>query len=151
MPVIFLPGITARLGKDQKTTSKRKIKTNRDNAQLSTGPKSAEGKKASSRSALKHGLLAKDVVITTRAGREDQGEYDEVLAGLRDYYEPVGSAEDLLVQELVKSNWWSARADRCARGDVACAEERHWEAPDESELTQEDLNSPLTEFGVERP
>jgi hypothetical protein len=54
------------------STSPQKIEANQSKSQLSPGPKSAQGKKTSSLNALKHGLLAKDVVITNRAGKEDQ-------------------------------------------------------------------------------
>jgi hypothetical protein len=104
-------------------TSQRKIESNRQNAQLSTGPKSLEGKNTSSCNAYKHGLLTKDAVVTTRAGREDQNEFDKLLAGLRDCYRPNNLVEDLLVQELANSYWRSARAVRCERGDLTCAGE----------------------------
>ncbi len=103
------------------TLSQKKIEANQHNAQLSTGPRSVEGKKTSSRNAAKHGLLVKDIVITTRANKEDQTEFDALLDELRDYYNPIGVAEDLLVQELAISYWRSARALRCERGDVTCA------------------------------
>jgi hypothetical protein len=51
------------------STSPQKIEANQSNSQLSPGPKSAQGKKTSSLNALKHGLLAKDVVITNRPAK----------------------------------------------------------------------------------
>jgi hypothetical protein len=39
------------------------IKANQQNAQKSTGPRTAEGKAAVSRNAVKHGLFASDPVI----------------------------------------------------------------------------------------
>ncbi len=112
--------------------SQKKIEANQRNAQLSSGPRSVEGKKTSSRNAAKHGLLIKDVVITTRANQEDQTEFDALLDELRDYYNPIGIVEDLLVRELAVSYWRSARALRCERGDVTCA----GAAPDQSELSE---------------
>jgi hypothetical protein len=103
------------------TTSKRRIEANRQNAQLSTGPKSAEGKKNSSQNAVKHGLLIENVVITTRGCKEDPDEFEALLSELRECYEPRDIAEDLLVRELVVSYWRSARALRCERSDVTCA------------------------------
>ncbi|MGD1080766.1 MAG: hypothetical protein ABR881_20790 [Candidatus Sulfotelmatobacter sp.] len=114
------------------TTSQKKVEANRRNAQLSTGPTSAEGKETSSLNASKHGLLAKDVVITNRRTKEDQAEFDGLLAEMRDCYRPVGIAEDLLVREMTISYWRSARALRCERGHVTCA----IGAPDESELSE---------------
>ena len=103
------------------TTSQEKIEANRKNAQLSTGPKTEEGKKMSSSNAMTHGLLAKEVVITTGEGKEDEAEFQSLLAGLRDYYHPVGIVEDLRVQELAASDWRTARALRCERGVVTIA------------------------------
>jgi hypothetical protein len=104
------------LNGNAETTSQKKVEANRRNAQLSTGPTSAEGKETSSRNASKHGLLVKDVVITTRDNKEDQAEFDGLLAEMRDFYSPVGIAEDLLVREMTISYWRSARALRCERG-----------------------------------
>jgi hypothetical protein len=118
------------------TTSQKKIEANRQNAQLSTGPKSAEGKMTSSRNAAKHGLLINDVVITARDGKEDQTEFDTLLAELRDYYRPSAIVEDLLVRELAVSYWKSVRALRCERADVTCAS-AVWEESERSELELE--------------
>jgi hypothetical protein len=115
------------------TTSEKKIEANRKNAQFSTGPTSVEGKVKSSRNASKHGLLIKDVVITTRANKEDQTEFDALLAELRECYGPIDIAEDLLVREPAVSYWRSARALRCERADVTCAGTA---APDQSEPSE---------------
>jgi hypothetical protein len=112
------------LGANAGTTSAKKIEANRQNAQSSTGPKTLEGKKTVSRNARTHGLLAKDVVITTGDRKEDQAEFDAMLAGLRDNYKPIGIAEDLLVQELAVSYWRSARALRCEKGELSIREVR---------------------------
>src|SRR5216683_2778444 len=113
--------------------SQKKIEANQRNAQLSTGPRSVEGKKTSSHNASKHGLLIKDVVISVRANKEDQTEFDALLAELRECYGPIDIAEDLLVRELAVSYWKSARALRCERADVTCAGAA---APDQSELSE---------------
>src|SRR5437660_11422647 len=102
-------------GVNKKNTSEKKIHANQKNAQLSTGPKSLQGKKNSSRNSIKHGLLVKDLVATGR-GMEDQGEFDYLLAELRDHWQP----EDLIVQEIAASYWRTRREYRCERGDVTC-------------------------------
>ncbi len=114
------------------STSQGKIEANQRNAQHSTGPKSVEGKKMSSLNAVKHGLLVKDVVITNRAGKEDQTEFDALLAEFRNDYKPSGIAQDLLVRELAISYWKSARALRCERADVTCSSD---DRKDESEFS----------------
>jgi hypothetical protein len=133
----LLAANTVSLGKNnEEATSQNKVETNRRNAQFSTGPTSAKGKKASSQNASKHGLLIKDVVITNRGGKEDQGEFDALLGELCDSYRPSDIVEDLLVRELAISYWKSARALRCERGDVTCARE----TSDESELTESEID-----------
>jgi hypothetical protein len=130
-----LVGNKIPLDGDTETTSQKKVEANRRNAQLSTGPTSAEGKRTSSLNASKHGLLVKDVVITTRDNKEDQAEFDDLLAQMRDYYRPVGIPEDLLVREMTISYWKSARALRCERGHVTCDDA----APNESELSEVEI------------
>lgn len=110
------------VGQDDESTSRNRIEANRRNAQRSTGPTSEEGKKTASSNALKHGLLAKDVVISASDFKEDQAEFDRLLEELRHSYQPTDIAEDLLVQELAVSYWRSARALRCERGDVSCTD-----------------------------
>ena len=99
-------------------TTTKKIEANRRNAQFSTGPKSPEGRKIVAGNARKHCLLAKNLVIDTGPGMEDQAEFDRLLAELREYYKPVGKAEELCVEEMAISYWKSARALRCERGEV---------------------------------
>jgi len=45
-------------------STEAQIHANRQNAQKSTGPKTAEGKAAVSQNAVKHGLIASEAVIT---------------------------------------------------------------------------------------
>jgi hypothetical protein len=44
--------------------SEKQVLANQQNALKSTGPKTDEGKAIAARNSLKHGLLAKEVVIT---------------------------------------------------------------------------------------
>ncbi len=47
----------------QNQVSDKQLAANQRNAKLSTGPKTAEGKEAVKYNALKHGLLAKEVLL----------------------------------------------------------------------------------------
>jgi hypothetical protein len=83
------------------------INANRENAQKSTGPVTAEGKAVVSQNAVKHGLFAvRDVVPT-----ENQAEFDsmreQVLADLA----PVGAMETLLAQRAFSLAWRLKRAE----------------------------------------
>ena len=54
----------------KRPVSERKIQANRQNALRSTGPTTARGKRNVSRNAIKHGILAREVVITAGDGEE---------------------------------------------------------------------------------
>ncbi len=101
-----------------KKTSQRKIEANRRNALRSTGPKTAEGRAIVSKNAVKHGLLAEGILMTAGEGAEDPQEYAVLLAGLREYYGPIGLQEDLLVQEIANCVWKTRRANRAETGEI---------------------------------
>ena len=78
-----------------------RIAINRANAQLSTGPKTPEGKKHSSLNALRHGLTGQIVVMPT----EDLAAYQQHLESFTDEYTPKGATESNLVQALADTSW----------------------------------------------
>ena len=84
------------------------VQANRSNAQKSTGPRTAEGKAVAAQNAVRHGLLAQEVVIKG----EDPGEFefyrDQMLAELA----PAGQMETLLAQRIVGLSWRLRRAER---------------------------------------
>ena len=63
-------------------TTEKQVEANKQNALVSTGPVSAEGKALVSQNAVKHGIFARDLIITSGDGKENQQEYNEVLDGL---------------------------------------------------------------------
>jgi len=63
--------------------------------------------------ALKHGLCSRSNVITQGVCAENQAEFDELLLGLMDSWEPVGVEELSLVQEIGIARWRLARARGC--------------------------------------
>ena len=71
-------------------TSDKQEQANAQNAQLSTGPVTPEGKAVVARNAVKHGIFAKDLVINAGDGREDEMEYHELLDELTKDLSPVG-------------------------------------------------------------
>src|ERR1022692_3839922 len=77
-----------------KPSSERKIQANRQNALRSTGPKTERGKRTVARNAIKHGLLAREVVITAGDGKESPEEFQDLLTRLWEDYEPVGVVEE---------------------------------------------------------
>jgi hypothetical protein len=102
----------------KKPTSQKKIEANRRNAQRSTGPKTAMGKRAVSRNALKHGLLAREVVITGGDGKENDEDFETLVNGLWAHYEPVGIVEEMLVEKVATCWWRLARVLRAETGEI---------------------------------
>ena len=136
-------------------TSDAKRQANRRNAQNSTGPKTAEGKAASSLNALKHGLTSKQLILFD----ETEEDFDAFLADLVADYAPVDSAESILVERIAVTHWrlrrvWRAEAAafnndakatlrQRARRDLerAIAEKLEKNPPDGKPLTSMDVSS----------
>jgi hypothetical protein len=79
---------------------------NKANAQLSTGPRTENGKAISSRNALKHGLTAKTVLLPG----EDDAAYQALAASMLKDYEPLSTVEAALATELIDLHWRLQRA-----------------------------------------
>jgi hypothetical protein len=100
--------------------SDRQIKANQENARLSTGPKTLEGKTRSSLNAVRHGLLARDAVLP----QEDRATYLELLAALQAEYQPDGPTHTFLVEQLASAQWRMQRFRRVETGLVVAEFER---------------------------
>jgi hypothetical protein len=79
----------------------RRIRANRANAMLSTGPRTDSGKQRSSLNALRHGLTAASAVLPS----EDRAAYDTHCRGFFDEYHPTTPTETQLTQELADTAW----------------------------------------------
>jgi SEC-C motif len=86
------------------------LAANRANAKSSTGPRTSKGKEASSANATKFGLFTNANYVQP----SEQGEYDQLTAGLWDELRPVGHIEDMLAAEVVRCAW---RLRRCANSE----------------------------------
>src|SRR4030067_1215982 len=108
-----------------------KLKANKKNALKSTGPKTPEGKAVVKHNALKHGLLAKEVVITIGEGAEDQHEFEDLLSDLNTQLKPEGTLEGMLVEKIAACWWRLRRAYKCEVGlireQLDMAEEDYYE------------------------
>ena len=89
-------------------------KANRQNAKKSTGPRTEEGKARSSQNGLKHGLLARDVVMAD----EDPAEYDRQLQQLEENIFPKNAIEFALVRQIADAEWRLRRLSRIEAGFV---------------------------------
>jgi len=99
-------------------TTKKQIEANKQNALVSTGPLTAEGKALVSQNAVKHGIFAKDLIITTGDGKEDAQEYKELLDGLILSLNPSGQMECLLVEKIAVDYWRLRRVLRFETGSI---------------------------------
>jgi hypothetical protein len=88
---------------------------NRRNAQLSTGPKTPEGKAAVRLNALKHGLTVEDAVIF----EEDREAFNDLFNTLLDDLLPVGPLETAFVHQIVMAQWRLARCRKLETGIFA--------------------------------
>jgi len=93
------------------------IAANQANAQLSTGPRSDEGKQRSSRNSTCHGMCSKDLVILP--GEED--EFAQLLEGLSDELAPVGQIEEVVFQQIIHGAWNLRRCRRREAELVTCS------------------------------
>jgi hypothetical protein len=82
-----------------------KAESNRENAKRSTGPKTEKGKAYSRLNALKHGILAAQTVVATLEGSDERKMFDQTVEGLEADYHPVGTLEQLLVQQIASCFW----------------------------------------------
>lgn len=102
--------------KSKRTSTDTKAHVNRKNAARSTGPKTPEGKEKASRNAVKHGLLAKEVVIKTGDGKENPREFRHLMQRLHQDWQPV--VAEFLVEKIGTCMWKDRRALRCETGMI---------------------------------
>ena len=95
--------------------SQKRIEANRANSRRSTGPRTPEGKAASSRNAVRHGLLSRVVVLKG----EDRAEFETLRDGLFLDMAPVGQLEETLVDRMA-GQWW--RLQRVGRMEAVLME-----------------------------
>jgi hypothetical protein len=88
--------------------STAQIQANRSNAQKSTGPRTAEGKAVAAQNAVKHGLLAQEVVVKG----EDPGEFEFYRDQMLEELAPAGQMESMLAHRIVGLSWRLRRAER---------------------------------------
>ncbi len=81
--------------------SQRQIDADRRNAQLSTGPRTPEGRAAVGFNALRHGLTAQTTVLPN----ENPEEFQELLDAFLSEYQPAGPTETLLVEQMAMASW----------------------------------------------
>ncbi len=104
--------------KGKLTVTEKKLAANRQNAQLSTGPRTIQGKNTSKFNAVTIGLFAKYVVIPMCDGEASRSKYNKLLAELQTEFSPVGTLEQFYVAEMARSMWRLRRAARAEGGSA---------------------------------
>ncbi|HEX4748191.1 MAG TPA: hypothetical protein VH302_01495 [Bryobacteraceae bacterium] len=94
--------------------SEARLLANRENAKLSSGPKTAGGRETVSRNSVTHGLSGSKFRVLAS---ESQSDFDELLQSLLSSYAPADPGESELVISMAQALWMTRRAaarqDRC--------------------------------------
>ena len=97
--------------------SQKKIEANRNNAQKSTGPISPMGKDIVRWNALKHGLLAKEIILNSD-GSDASTQFEFLLTELRNDHRPEGVLEEMLIERIAVCYWLLRRVLRTEKGEI---------------------------------
>ncbi len=101
--------------------SKKQIKSNKENARKSTGPKTDSGKAVSSQNSTKHGLYSRDIVIKSSKLNESREQYENLVVDMFNEFSPVGRFQEQLVFKIANCLW---RSQRVIRAETAHLEDR---------------------------
>ena len=96
------------MAKQKLKTTDKQTAANRRNAQESTGPITPAGKAKASRNALRHGLLASEIVL----GGESREEFESFRDTMIERLDPDGELESMLAHRIVAGAWRLRRAGR---------------------------------------
>jgi len=89
-------------------SSRAQKRANQQNAKLSTGPRTPEGKQRSSLNAIKHGLCAQDPLVPG----EDPDAYKQHIREIKLDLKPTGATESDLVEQIADISWRLKRLSR---------------------------------------
>ena len=96
-------------------STEAQIAANRANAELSTGPKTEEGKAASSRNHTSHGLSYANGIFFILACESVEA-YSILLANLHCEHRPDTETERILVDRMAQHHWLRCRAEGLESG-----------------------------------
>src|SRR5882724_10991904 len=98
-------------------TTERQSESARINGAKSHGPKSAEGKKKSSRNSLRHGCTASHTLILAC---EDPKDFERMVEKYNAMYKPITLEEQDLVAEMCSARWRIRRATGIETALIDC-------------------------------
>ncbi len=99
-------------GNTSSKSSTKKHVANRRNALRSTGPRTAAGQQRVRWNAMKHGLLAQDVLLPS----EDAAAFKDLARRVQSESGPVGAEEEALVERMITCLWRLRRLTRVENG-----------------------------------
>ena len=103
-------------------TSTEQIRANRENANLSTGPVTPEGKRKVSMNAMKHSFAGQTCLLQEH---EMEG-FKKHFESFRREYAPVGPTEEFMVQSLAEISWSTQQLRSASGNALTIAGNRDW-------------------------
>jgi hypothetical protein len=110
-----------------KTMSAKQLAANRRNARQSTGPRTPTGKAVSKMNALKHGVLARSVVVHGYKFKESVPAFQKLCLEFCANLAPEGPLEEMLVNQIVTIVWRLRRARTAESGEIALSVDAAYE------------------------
>jgi hypothetical protein len=109
----------------KQTMTEKKISANQRNGRGSHGPATPEGGERIRAALLRHGFHAEAEEVAMRALGEDPAPFQELLAGLRDTYNPTDAAQEGLATRLNNMVCEAQRSAAFGRNQTRKASCRH--------------------------
>ncbi len=107
-------------------------------AMKATGPRTLDGKERSKYNALKHGVFSSVVVLKG----ESRAEYESLLSGLQETFQPEGTLEEALVKKLAMTLWRHNRLIQAETAEIQSSVEfMEWDQQDAEEQQAEEIGS----------
>ena len=101
-----------------KVMSTRQLVANRRNAKHSTGPRTPRSKAAIAKNNLRHGLLSREIILSSPNAPESRADFDQLLADLTNQLKPQNIIEQTLVERIATCYWRLRRAQRFESGAI---------------------------------
>ena len=131
----------------KKRVSLKQIEANRNNAQKSTGPKTAAGKAVAKMNAAKHAILSKKVVVRGLRIKESARQLKSLHEQLWEHLAPVGPVEEMLVERIATTYWRLRRALTAETGEIALSVDKgYWQRSKWSPASMWGILSDMTDL-----
>lgn len=99
-------------------TTQKQITANQQNASLSTGATTEQGKSMVAQNAIKHGIFTKSLIISNGDGKENENDYNQLLGNLIESLNPQNQMESLLVEKIAVDFWRLRRVISFETGSI---------------------------------